>query len=248
MPSIYHFIQQFQEIPRWIKRLHQGSISPNNLVRLCRRRSEFISIINEAINSPDQRWSQDLVERVIKHMLEEASSGISVYKADTLDPFDPGHALAVIAEGISQDDFRSTKGKKRKFSCTRGSLIIPINCLPKTTCYNFTPENNLDFYPANRHHFDLDIDNAVELATAILDGIHQQAIVWTCLGNDGKYQGTYRLQAAIAYSHCLTTFGKLDPSAPPSNWTDGKNLTASEQIEILKYLAQTTAVDSPIPP
>jgi hypothetical protein len=245
MPSLPNLFQQIYKSFKKAKGLRFSELHPENLVRLCRNRVDFITIINEAINYPNQSWDQELVNRVIQCVLEGAASGISVYSSDTLDPLDRGHALAVIAEGMSQSNFRSSRGSKRKSSCTRGSLIIPISCLPKSTYYDFTPENNLDFHPANQHHFDLTINNVEELAVALLDGIKQGFIAWSILGNDGKFIGSYRLQAAIAYSHCLQAFGKLNPSVPPSNWIDGKEITASEQIDTLKYLAQTVTVDSP---
>lgn len=238
----------FQQISKFFERKSSkpSELHPENLVRLCRNRNEFINIINEATCHPNQSWDQELVNSVIQYVLEDADSDISVYSSDTLDPLDRGHALAVVAEGMPRKEFRSSnKGSKRKPSCTRGSLIIPTSYLPKTTYYDFTPEKNLDFYPANQHHFDLTVNNVEELAIALLDGIKQGIIAWSILGNDGKFLGSYRLQAAIAYSHCLQTFGKLSPSVPPSDWKDGKTITASEQINTLKYLAQTVTVDSP---
>ncbi len=245
MPLVSNFVQQIYRIFGKAKSPQFSELHPENLVRLCRNRSDFITVINEALNSPDRNWDEELVTRVVKCILEGANSGISVYSSDTLDPLDRGHALAVIAEGISQDNFRSSRGSKRKTSCTRGSLIIPTFCLPKTTFYEFTPENNLDFYPANHHHFDLTINDVEELAISLLNGINQKVITWSILGNEGKFVGSYRLQAAIAYSHCLQVFGKLNSTAPPSDWVDGKTIAASEQIDTLKYLAQTVFVDSP---
>lgn len=245
MPSVYNLLQRIYKYFGKAQSPKSSELRPENLVRLCRNRVDFITIINEAINYPNQNWDQELVNRVIQCILEDADSDISVYSSDTLDPLDRGHALAVVAEGISQDNFRSSRGSKRKPSCTRGSLIIPTSCLPKTTFYDFTPENNLDFYPANQHHFDLTINDVEELAVALLNGINQRIIAWSILGNDGKFAGSYRLQAAIAYSHCLQAFGKLNLSVPPSGWEDGKTITALEQIDTLKYLAQTVAVDSP---
>lgn len=221
------------------------SQTPKNFVRLCRRRNDFLQIINEASNYSSEQWEQDLVKSVIKHIIGEERSGISVYNTETLEPFDEGHALAVIAEGIAQNEFRAT-ANKRKPSCTRGTLIIPISCLPASTSYELTPENNLDFYPANSLHFDLTVADPDELAITILNGIKQRLLGWTFLGNE-NHKETYRLQAVIAYSHCLRIFGKLDPDAPPHQWKNGKNLTASQQIEILKYLAQIQQVDSPNP-
>lgn len=245
MPSVSNFFQRIYKSFGKAKSSKPSELHPENFVRLCRNRVDFITIINEAIKHTNQNWDQELVDRVIQCIIEGADSGISVYSSDTLDPLDRGHALAVVAEGISQDNFRSSRGSKRKFSCTRGSLIIPTSCLPKTTFYDFTPENNLDFYPANQHHFDLTVNDAEELALALLNGINQRIIKWSILGNDGKFVGSYRLQAAVTYSHCLQVFGKLDPKVPPSNWVDGKTIAASEQIDTLKYLAQTVAVDSP---
>lgn len=245
MPLVSNLFQRIYKSFEKAESSESSELCPENLVRLCRNRVEFITIINEAINHTNKNWDQELINRVIQCILEGTDSGISVYSSDTLDPLDRGHALAVIAEGISQDNFRSSRGSKRKPSCTRGSLIIPTSCLPKTTFYDFTPENNLDFYPANQHHFDITINDIEELAVALLDGINQRTIAWSILGNDGKFAGSYRLQAAIAYSHCLRAFGKLNPSVPPSNWVDGKTITASEQIDTLRYLAQTVIVDSP---
>lgn len=245
MPSLPNLFQRIYKSFRRDKSSKSSEPHPENLVRLCRSRTDFITIVNEAIHYPNQSWDQELISRVIQCVLGGADSGISVYSSDTLDPLDRGHALAVVAEGMSQSKFRSSKGSKRKSSCTRGSLIIPTSYFPKTTDHEFTPENNLDFYPANQHHFDLTINDSEELAIALLEGIKQGIIAWSILGNDGKFTGSYRLQAAIAYSHCLQTFGKLNPSVPPSNWIDGKTISASEQIDTLKYLAQTVTVDSP---
>ncbi len=245
MRLISDFFQRFCKSLGKATSSKSSELCPDNLVRLCRKRTDFITIVNEVVNSPDQNWDQALIDRFVQCILEGANSGISVYSSVTLDPLDRGHALAVIAEGMSQSNFRSSRGSKRKSSCTRGSLIIPISCLPHTTYYSFTPENNLDFYPANQHHFDLTINDVEELAVALLGGIQQGIVAWSIVGNDGKFTGSYRLQAAIAYSHCLQAFGKLNSSVPPPDWMDGKTVTASEQIDTLKYLAQTVTVDSP---
>lgn len=230
---------KFPVIPWLCNKFNQDFKHPKYLVRLCRRLTDFKLIINEAINCVDGYWSEDLIQRVIEEILEGENSGISTYRADTLNPFDVGHALGVIAEGISQNEFRAT-AKKRKPGCTRGSLIIPVTCLPQTTHYQFTPENNLNFYPANNHHFDLDIGNTKEFATAILHGIHKQAIRYAFIGNEAKDSKVilYRLQAVITYSYCLQKFGNLNCSQTPLNWEDGQDLQASEQIEILQHLAQ----------
>lgn len=218
---------------------------PKHLVRLCRSRTEFIIIINEAINASNQEWDQKTIDNVIKYILRDEKSGISVYSSNTLDPLDHGHALAVVAESICQPDFRITRGEKRKLNCSRGTLLIPTSCLPKSTVYEYTPKNNLDFYPANNYHYDLTVNDTREFAIAILKGINQRTIAWSILSNEKQLVGSYRLQAAIAYSRCLQIFGKLNPNSPPSNWLDGETLDASQQIETLKYLAQTSIADSP---
>ncbi|MEH1811528.1 MAG: hypothetical protein V7L09_03515 [Nostoc sp.] len=226
-------------IPWCFRKLYQGYKRPKYLVRLCRSLGDFEPIVSEAKNSVDSIWSQDIIQQVIDEVLGGEASGISTYEADTIDSFDIGHALAVVAEGINQANFHPNKGKKREKTATRGSLIIPVNCLPKTTSYEFTPENNLNFYPANHRHFDLDIKDSEELAITILNGIRDLSIKSTFIANDlKKYNVNYRLMWVITYSHCLKMFGTLNHSKPPTSWANGKNLTASEQIETLQYVAQ----------
>lgn len=225
-------------IPWCFRKLYQGSKRPKYLVRLCRSLGDFEPIVSEAKSSVDSTWSQDLIQQVIEQVLGGKASGISTYEADTIDPFDIGHALAVVAEGINQSKLRADKGKKRDARTTRGSLIIPVSCLPKTTRYEFTPENNLNFYPANHRHFDLDIKDSEELAITILNGIRDLSVKSTSIQYDKKYNVNYRLMWVITYSHCLKMFGTLNHSKPPTSWADGKDLTASEQIETLQYVAQ----------
>lgn len=247
VPSVVNILKKFSKIGRVESSLETNIESPVNLVRLCRSRTEFIAIVNEAIQSSNQDWDSELIQRVINHIFENKNSDISVYSSSTLDPFDKGHSFAVISEGISQENFRASKGKKRKLHCSRGSLIIPISLLSQTASYSFTPHNNRDFYPANNYHFDLVIHDLEQLAIALLDGINKKVITYSLLGNDGKFQGSYKLQAVIAYSHCLQTFGKLNDQHPPSAWQNGKTITASEQIETLKHLAETSSIDNPFP-
>lgn len=223
----------------WLRRLRRHFISPPNVVRLCRRRSEFILIINEATKGAPP-WTADLIERVVEFVLEGGNSNLSVYEVATTDPLDHGHALGVIAEGIAQEDFRIA-ARKRKRGCTRGTLLIPTTFLPKSVRLRFTPENNLNFFPADDRHYDLSAHDVQELATAILNSIHNRTIGWTFLGNE---DGSYRVQAAVAYSYCLSVFGKLDPTNPPSQWRNGRDLSSAEQIGILRHLANTAAIDS----
>jgi len=227
-------------IQRWFERIQARFLRPIHILRLCRRRTEFFSIVNEATQGAPP-WPPDLVDRVIQYVLEDDNVNISVYASATADPLDLGHALGVIAEGIIQQDFQPS-AKKRAKGCTRGTLMIPINSLPINVRLQYTPQHNLNFFPADDRHYDLSTLNPRELAASILDGIHIRAIHWTSLGNDGSY----RVQAAIAYSYCLSRFGTLDHGNPPSQWRNGKDLTSAAQIEILKHLANLALIDSPL--
>lgn len=244
MPLFSNLICEIEEICSRFKGSNSNlSPKPKNFVRLCRRRGEFEKIIIEAIYSHDQDWEDDLIDRVVKYILDEETQGISVYNSKTADPFDRVHSLAVVAEGMSQNDFRSHK-TKRKSGSTRGSLIIPVNSLPEIVSYEFTPENNLNFYPANNYHFDLAISDSHEFAKFLLTGISQGTITFSLLGSGKKDMASYRLQAGIAYSYCLKSFGKLDPNTPPCGWTDGQQIDASEQINTLMHLAGTSKMQS----
>lgn len=219
----------------------EGLPSPPNLVRLCRRLTAFITIINEAL-ADKFPFKPDLIERVVQQILEEGNSPLSVYEFTTPDPFDCGHALGVIAATIGGDEFRPD-AKKRAKGCTCGTLLIPRACLPASIVLTCTPGQNRDFSPADHRHFNLMFQDKYELAQIILSGIQTRIIAWTFLKNENK---TYCFQAVIAYSYCLSVFGKLDPSDSPATWRDGATLTAAEQIEILKHLADIKAVDSPL--
>ena len=223
-----------------VRRFSARFVKPINVLRLCRRRTEFVAIVTEAKqNTPP--WAPDLVDRVVGFVFEEGNSDLSVYGTATTDPLDHDHALGVIAEGITQKDFQKNE-RKRATGCTRGTLLIPTSLLPRSVRLLFTPQNNLNFFPANDLHYDLFTLNTRELASAILDGIHNEAIRCAFLSKGGSYQ----VQAAIAYSFCLSLFGSLDQAKSPSQWQNGINLTSADQIEILKHLAKVPALDSPL--
>ena len=225
----------------WLKRLSARFVKPINVLRICRRRTEFLIIINE-VKQGAPPWAPDLVEKVIQQVLEKGSSDLSVYRTATANPLDHDHALGVIAEGIIQQSFRRN-ARKRASGCTRGTFLIPTSSLPKNARLRSTPQNNRNFFPANNKHYDLSNYDNRKLAGVILDGIHNRAINWASLGND---DGSYRVQAAIAYSYCLSQFGNLNQANPPSRWQNGINLTSGEQIEILMHLAKVPALDSPL--
>lgn len=220
----------------WQKSLWDKTIKcPKNIVRFFYKRSELLKIINETIaSSTEAEWDDALIQKVINNIWEKKdkdSTSISVYNIDILSPLDPCHALAIIAVNISKNDFQ----QKKATGCTGGTLIIPFDCIQKSTTFKFTPTNNLNFGPADRCHFDLLVHDKKEFAISILKGIKEGSIKYALLQNEDK---TYWIQAAIAYAQCLATYGNLDPSAPPPQWRDGKDLTAAMQIDILKHLAQ----------
>jgi len=234
------FTNSFYQICWWFRRLSAGFVKPLNVLRVCRRRNEVLQIVNEATRHVPP-WSPDLVERVVQYVLEYRNPEVSVYRTATTNPLDHDHALGVIAERIGQYGFRRN-ATKRASGCTRTTLLIPTTSLPIGVRLRFTPQNNLNFFPANVQHYDLSANETRELAEIILDGIHNNSIHWAFLGSD---DGSYRVQAAIAYSHCLSSFGNLNVANPPPRWQDGKDLTNADQIEILTHLAKASALDSP---
>lgn len=244
--SIIKIIQKINDTCCKPYKLGRSQKHPKNLVRLCRRLSEFKTIVNESLHTTNKEWDKRIINKVVEHVLEGYSDSprISVYSSDNLDSFDLGHALAVIAESISGDKFRSYS-KRRDSHCSRGSLIIPTDSLPESVSYEFTPKGNLNFFPANNYHFDLTINDYEEFAIAILDGIRSQAIRWSFICNEKKFQGSYLLQAGIVYSSCLRSFGVLDSNFPPACWNDGIDLDAAEQIDTLKHLAKVSIINSP---
>ena len=78
----------------------------NGFVRLCNNQVEFLSILNEVRSCRGGPWSDDLIKRVEEYILCGANSGISVYRLKVLSSLDIGHALGVIAVGISRDDLK----------------------------------------------------------------------------------------------------------------------------------------------
>ncbi len=110
MPSISSFVQRVYRTFERTKSPQFSESRPKNLVRLCRNRNDFISVINQAVNSPDKIWDQELISRVVQCILEDENSGISVYSSDTLDALDRGHALAVIYPWTGQ----AASGKPRR--------------------------------------------------------------------------------------------------------------------------------------
>ena len=227
----------------WLRRLSRGVFRPRYFVRICRNRTELISIVNEA--TAEEHHDENLVERVIQFVLGDGDQELSVFETQTDDPLDVGHALAIIAETIDTKTFRRERqdqGKKRKRGATRGSLFIPLDILPASITHKYTPWNNLNFYPANDRHYDLRVTDSKELARAILSGLSSGTIGWTYLENKDC---TYQSQVIVAFIHCRQRFGKLNADSPPANWDDGTHLTAGEQIETLRFLSRADEMYRP---
>lgn len=215
----------------------------NGFVRLCNNQVEFLTILNEARSCGGGPWSDDLIGRVEEYILCGAISGISVYRVKVLSSLDIGHALGVIAVGISRDDFRSTKGRKRKAHCTTGSIILPVKALDKSVKYTYSPSCNLNFHPANSFHYDLTIRSLRDFSILILDALSAGKASWSILGNDKNWKWSYCTQARVAYSHCIMRYGALNCEMPPKGWKDGKDISAKEQIKTLEHLAQMHSLE-----
>ncbi len=220
-------------VSRILKRSDNSPVS--GFIRLCRKRSEFLYIVNEAKRFSGGTWEEDLIDRVGEYILGGKLDGISVYSVQTLSPFDIGHALGVIAEGISQSSFRSSYGKRTR-ACTRGTLLIPLEIVSETIQLKHTPSNNLNFSPADIFHYDVKIDDVRGFSVSILEAIRSERIKAMLLGDKGVLKGSYACQARLAYSYCLQRYGFLDPRRPPRRWGDGKDLDACEQIDTIEYL------------
>lgn len=195
------------------------------------------------MTSTSLEWGEDQIEKIHKYILRDKVENISVYRLKVLTAFDAGHALGVIAEGITQDNFRSNKAK-RESTCSRGVLLFPVDKFKDSIRYKFTPRGNLNFYPANSYHYDLKIIDKDAFAVNLLNSLRDRSTKWVLLGNDGPRQGSYTLQARIAYSNCIQQFGVLDPDSPPERWIDGVALSASEQVNTIAFLAQRDLVEA----
>lgn len=148
----------FRSVCSWLKRLNDAPDKPTFFVRVCRRKSEFLSIVNEVTEQSDAD-DEELAGRVRTFVLEAGDDDNSMFGVGTNDPLDPGHSLAVIADGIAQRDFVS----KRKTGCSRCSVLLPADQVFQMFSYRHTPHNNTNFAPADDLHFDLRPKNSVEL-------------------------------------------------------------------------------------
>jgi hypothetical protein len=228
-----------RELYEWLR---GKCVRPKYLVRIARSLQQFILIINEAQQTKERPWSDDLIERVIKHLLENGSDELSVYSVETVSPLDCGHSMAVIATGISQECFRGDPKKWSKYKGTVGTITLPTQCFPKEVRSKFTPENNLAFYPASERHYDLQVDEPAVFARWILNAIHDHKVGWAFVK---KEDHTYRMQAALAYSYCLSRFGFFDENHKPHMWHDSPSISANQQIEILRFLSDCDSLERP---
>lgn len=221
----------FGKIIRKFRFERSGRVEHKFFVRICRRKTELLTIVNEAV-SLTTPWSEDLVDRVLKFVIDGQDEN-SVFGSETDDPLDPGHALAVIAEGIAQKNFT----KRRKKGCARCTLFLDVESVSPFFSRRKTPENNVDFYPADNLHYDLFPIRPKDFANWFLESIKAGTVRPVFLSNN---EGTYCTQARIAYSKCLERFGKLSEIDSATEWPDGKTLTTSEQIGNLEFLANTS--------
>lgn len=219
-----------RKLNSWLStlRLRRLPFKPKFYVRICRRKADLITLINEASN-PTEGSEPDLIRRVLDLMIEGDQES-SVFGVLTDEPLDPGHAVAVVAESIRQDDFV----KKKSNGCTRSTIFLPADIVHSFFSIQYSPHNNLNFAPADDRHFDIKIQEPEKFAKWLLDGFNKKTIRFLCLS---KGKGSFQAQARVAHAVCVGLFGSLSENAPPENWRNGKSLTASEQLGILRFLS-----------
>jgi hypothetical protein len=205
---------------------------PSFFIRICRKRQEFIKIVNDVqnINTDTSTEKDDIIKRITEYVIEDSNIGMSVYSTATDDPLDPEHATAVIAATIMQKEIKK-KSKRGRTCCT---ILFPAAVINKFFEKTHTPYNNKYFSPADKQHYDIKTDDPSEFASWILGKLKDRLIQYVELSNE---DGTYKLQARIAYAMCLAKYGNLVEENPPRSWQNGEDLGASDQISILQYLA-----------
>lgn len=213
-----------------IKAISRNPYKYNYFLRICRRQTELISICNE-LNCDSSTSEDDLLSRIIEHLLENGSGQLSIYGVNTADPLEPSHALAVISESIAQGDFINRK----KTSCSRSYILFPIKEVQGYGSIRRSPKNNLNFFPADCQHHDISIKQVREFARWILNKIRTKSIKMIFVNSDIAYP----LFARIAYSSCVARYGDLSGKAFIPQGRDGKKLTAVDQISTLRFLTRS---------
>lgn len=210
-------------------RLVAPPFEPRFYIRICRKKAEFIALINEASN-PATSSAPDLIKRTLELLIEENEDN-SVFGVLTNDPLDPGHALGLVAESISQNDFVNKKNP----TCNRCTIFLPADKVHTFFTVQHTPKNNMNFAPADERHFDIRIQQSEEFAKWLLNGFATGTVRYL-VSLKGKGKG-FQTQARVAHAMCLGRFGILSEQDPPKTWRDGTALTSAQQISILRYLA-----------
>ncbi len=235
----------------WAARRIEFGRKPRYLVRVSTRYSAAVQIIHLAEKGPP--WSPELVSDVQEILMEKPGVDMSLYEARFPERFDVGHSLAVIASTISSQNY--SEGKRLKYESKLAgagaepkqkkrsqlsdnfgrhkvvSLIMPWRLISGLDLA-FTPEKNLDFFPANDRHYDLCVSDRQAFAGSVLSSIHNRESCYSIM--DSK---NYVVQAAIALSVCIERYGDLQGLEPPRRWRDGSRLDAGEQLQRLRYLS-----------
>ncbi|GIW96034.1 MAG: hypothetical protein KatS3mg110_4075 [Pirellulaceae bacterium] len=199
-------------------------------VRVCRRKMELLTLINEAVNATCDQ--EDFARRVYQFVLDPHQEN-SVYGSTTSDPFDPCHALAVIASSIGQHNFVQHR-KISPNNCARCTLILPADELRPYCRWRFTPNANTHFSPADFLHYDLSVTDVQGFAAWLFESLRARRVRWVALS---KENDSFILMARLVYSWCVGRYGQLGPDALTTERGAAKKLSPQEQIEVLRFLA-----------
>lgn len=195
----------------------------------------------------------ELCALAIECFFGDDRDGLSVYSAQTADSFDPGHSLALVARAIAASCFAPEKRQDhekqvREWAEKPGNSKPPPAPLVDKRRVSFTipaaifgepnasatptPKANLNFAPADPHHYDVRLSDAGVVGSAIVDGIRSGQIRWACIGKED-----FRAVACSALSVCVQRFGDLSTGQPPDGWRSGETLAANEQLVRLRHMA-----------
>ena|SRR5215207_2245984 len=227
-----------------------SAAAPRYFVRVCEF-SVSLNLVREV--EADKLSPNDLRSLAIECLFGDERDGASMYSAETADSFDPGHGLALVARGIAANCFALEKRQDhekqlRDWAAKPGSSKPPPAPLVDKRRVSFaipatvfsepsasaraTPEANLNFAPADPHHYDIGLSDAGTVGGALVDGIRSGQIRWACIGKED-----FRGVACSALAACVQRFGDLSTGNPPDSWRPGQTLTASEQLVRLRHMA-----------
>jgi hypothetical protein len=235
---------------------------PRYFVRVGTRYSDACQIAYAA-RYDEPPWTDALVQQVCEMLLEVQGTDISIYASNTRDRFEAMHALGVMAGSLSVDSFsperraelvrkldsasrrriENPKLKKQDVSDEFGRKVVSFvfsRELLDAAEVKWTPENNLNFAPADQLHHDARPADVTKFARALLDGIRRGDVTYTF-----HRSPEFRTQAAIALSWCVYRFGDLAGGPPPA-WRNGETLTSVEQLARLRFVAGDQGIQSRI--